>query len=119
MADLPFQHLTNYCKDVRGRGEGGKEAGEQFLVLCQGRSMAADCVLTFRTLATRTGWVDDTLFHNYCFEKGLKLDLQSELACRDPEPEILQIGYTRLSPKEIEHCIHQKLRLYCGQPGHL
>ncbi|KAI2653726.1 Transposon Tf2-9 polyprotein [Labeo rohita] len=45
------------------------------------RRTAADYALTFRTLATQTTWVEDTL--KVLFRRGLCEELQSELACRD------------------------------------
>ncbi len=60
---------------------GGKEAGEQLLSLRQGRGSAADYTFSYRTLAAQTGWPDDPLKLHY--RKGLNMELQSELACRD------------------------------------
>uniref|UniRef100_A0A8C2C1P2 ribonuclease H n=1 Tax=Cyprinus carpio TaxID=7962 RepID=A0A8C2C1P2_CYPCA len=57
------------------------DAGEQLLTLTQGRSSAAEYALSFRTLAAQTTWVEDTL--KLLFRKGLRPELQSELACRD------------------------------------
>uniref|UniRef100_A0A9J8A398 CCHC-type domain-containing protein n=1 Tax=Cyprinus carpio carpio TaxID=630221 RepID=A0A9J8A398_CYPCA len=65
-----FEHSTE-------RGD----AGEQLLTLTQGRSSAAEYALSFRTLAAQTTWVEDTL--KLLFRKGLRPELQSELACRD------------------------------------
>lgn len=138
--------LQRFC-EILEHPEGGKEAGEQLLVLCQGKSTAKEYALT--------GWVDDPL--KLLFQKGLNQELQSELACHDEgrnldqfinlsvridnlirsrcptrdssalaavpsassDPEPMQIGYMRLSPEEKERRIRQKLCLYCGQPVHL
>ncbi len=61
--------------------EGGEEAGEQILMLRQGKNMAAEFALIFCTLAAQTAWSDDPL--KLHFHKGLNLELQAELACRD------------------------------------
>ncbi len=43
--------------------------------------MAAEYALLFRTLEAQTTWVEDTL--KLLFRRGLNLELQSELVCRD------------------------------------
>ncbi len=58
-----------------------KVAGEQLLMLNQGRGAAAEYALSFRTLAAQTDWTEDAL--KLLFRKGLSLELQSEMACRD------------------------------------
>ncbi len=68
-------------KEVYEDPAGGKEAGEQLLSLCQGRSPVADYALSFRTLAAQTGWLDDPL--RLHFRRRLSPELESELACRD------------------------------------
>ncbi len=47
----------------------------------QGRNTAAEFALAFLTLAAQTGWPDDPL--KLHFHRGLSLELQTELACRD------------------------------------
>lgn len=76
-----FTQFLQQFQDVFEHPAGGKGAGEQLLTLSQGHSTAADYALTFRTLAAQTNWVDDTL--KLLYRKGLNLELQSELACRD------------------------------------
>ncbi len=76
-----FRAFIQRFKEVFEHPAGGKEAGEQLLSLRQGRSSAADYVLSFRTLAAQTGWPDDPLKLHY--RKGLNTELQSELACCD------------------------------------
>ncbi|KAI2653667.1 Transposon Tf2-9 polyprotein [Labeo rohita] len=72
--------LQHFC-EVFEHPAGGKSAGDQLLSLSQGKRTAADYALTFRTLATQTTWVEDTLKVQFC--RGLCHELQSELACRD------------------------------------
>ncbi len=67
-------------KEVFDHPARGKSAGEQ-LMLNQGRRAAAEYALSFRTLAAQTDWTEDAL--KLLFRKGLSLELQSELACRD------------------------------------
>lgn len=43
--------------------------------------VSAEYALTFRMLAAQTTWVDDTMKLLFC--KGLNMELQSELTCRD------------------------------------
>ncbi len=59
-------------------GQGG---GWAVISSTSGRSTAADYALSFRTLSAQTGWADDPL--KLLFRKGLSMELQSELACRD------------------------------------
>ncbi|MGL5598257.1 MAG: hypothetical protein ACRDDA_09130, partial [Aeromonas sp.] len=73
--------FLQYFRQVFEHAEGGKEAGELLLALRQGKQTAAEYALTFRTQAAQTSWVEDTL--KLLFRKGLNMDLQSELACRD------------------------------------
>lgn len=76
-----FAAFLQSFKEVFEHPEGGKSAGDQLLTLTQGRSTAAEFALQFRTLAAQTNWVEDTL--KLLFRKGLNLELQAELACRD------------------------------------
>ncbi len=72
-----FRAFIQRFKEVFKHPAEGKEAGEQLLSLRQGRSPAADYVLSFRTLAAQTGWPDDPLKLHY--RQGLNMELQSEL----------------------------------------
>ncbi len=83
-----FRVFIQRFKEVFEHPAGGKEAGEQLLSLRQGGSSAADYALSFRTLASQTGWPDDPLKLHY--RKGLKMELQSELTCRDEERSLEQ-----------------------------
>ncbi len=76
-----FTRFLQRFREVFEHPAGGKEVGEQLLALRQGRSTAADYALSFRTLSAQTGWADDPL--KLLFRKGLSMELQSELACRD------------------------------------
>ncbi len=76
-----FTRFLQRFREVFEHPAGGKEVGEHLLALRQGRSTAADYALSFRTLSAQTGWADDPL--KLLFRKGLSMELQSELACRD------------------------------------
>ncbi|KAL0152565.1 hypothetical protein M9458_052288 [Cirrhinus mrigala] len=64
------------------------EAGEQIYQLRQGRRTAAEYALEFRTLAAQSGWNDGPLKLHY--RRGLRPDLQVELACRDEDLSLNQ-----------------------------
>ncbi len=76
-----FEVFLQRFKEVFDHPAGGKSAGEQLLMLNQGRKTAAEYAVSFRTLAAQTDWTEDAL--KLMFRKGLSLELQSELACRD------------------------------------
>ncbi len=76
-----FESFLQRFRAVFDLPEGGDGAGEQILTLKQGRNTAAEFALAFRTLAAQTGWPDDPL--KLHFRRGLSLELQTELACRD------------------------------------
>ncbi|MGL5565866.1 MAG: DUF4939 domain-containing protein, partial [Plesiomonas sp.] len=76
-----YREFLKRFREIFEHPEGGKEAGELLLELRQGKQTVAEYALTFCTLAAQTQWVDDTL--KLLFRKGLNLELQSELACRD------------------------------------
>ncbi|KAL0173541.1 hypothetical protein M9458_029509, partial [Cirrhinus mrigala] len=76
-----FKEFLRRFKEVFDYPEGGEGAGEQILMLRQGKNTAAEFALTFRTLAAQTGWPDEPL--KLHFRKGLSHELQAELACRD------------------------------------
>ncbi|KAL0151304.1 hypothetical protein M9458_053495 [Cirrhinus mrigala] len=76
-----FDAFLHHFREVFEHPARGKSAGDQLLGLSQGRRTAADYALTFRTLATQTTWVEDTL--KVLFRRRLCQELQSELACRD------------------------------------
>ncbi len=81
---MSFPSFTDFLRQFREVFEhtaGGKEAGEQQLALPQGKDTAADYSLTFRTLAAQTGWGNGPL--KLLYRKGLSIELQTELACRD------------------------------------
>uniref|UniRef100_A0A9J8AHZ8 ribonuclease H n=1 Tax=Cyprinus carpio carpio TaxID=630221 RepID=A0A9J8AHZ8_CYPCA len=68
-------------REVFEHSASGKDAGEELIVLRQGRSTTAEYTLAFCTLAAQTGWKDKPL--RLFYRKGLNHDLQSELACRE------------------------------------
>ncbi|KAI2650489.1 Retrotransposon-derived protein PEG10 [Labeo rohita] len=76
-----FQAFLQRFKEVFQPSAESGEAGEQIIALKQGRRTAADYALSFRTLATQSGWNDGPLKLHY--RKGLNAELQVELACRD------------------------------------
>ncbi len=76
-----FDFFLQCFKEVFDYPAGGRGAGEQLLALSQGRTTAAEYALAFRTLAAQTTWVEDTL--KLLFRRGLNMELQAELACRD------------------------------------
>uniref|UniRef100_A0A4W5NCV1 Retrotransposon gag domain-containing protein n=1 Tax=Hucho hucho TaxID=62062 RepID=A0A4W5NCV1_9TELE len=76
-----FGTFLQRFREIFEHPEGGMRADDRLLALSQGRNTAAEYALTFRTLAAQTDWVESTL--KLLFRKGLSLELQSELACRD------------------------------------
>ncbi len=76
-----FDAFLQHFRNVFEHPANGRSAGDQLLILSQGRKPAAEYALLFRTLAAQTIWVEDTL--KLLFRRGLNLELQSELACRD------------------------------------
>ncbi|KAL0154119.1 hypothetical protein M9458_050578 [Cirrhinus mrigala] len=76
-----FATFLQSFKEVFQPSSESGEAGEAIVKLRQGRRTAADYALDFRTLAAQSGWNDGPLKLHY--RKGLNLDLQVELACRD------------------------------------
>ncbi|KAK2867740.1 hypothetical protein Q8A67_025857 [Cirrhinus molitorella] len=76
-----FAAFVSRFKEVFQQSADGKEAGEQLMALKQGRGSAADYALTFRTLAAQSDWNEGPLKLHY--RKGLNMELQAELACRD------------------------------------
>ncbi len=78
-----FDFFLQRFKEVFDHPAGGRDAGEQLLgeSQSQGRTTAAEYALAFRTLAAQTTWVEDTL--KLLFRRGLNVELQVELACRD------------------------------------
>ncbi len=76
-----FQVFLQSFEEVFDHPAGGRSAGEQLLMLNQGRGAAAEYALSFCTLTAQTDWTEDAL--KLLFRKGLSLELQSELACRD------------------------------------
>ncbi|KAI2662464.1 Retrotransposon-derived protein PEG10 [Labeo rohita] len=76
-----FATFLRSFKEVFQPTPESSEAGELIVSLRQGRRLAADYTLDFRTLAAQSGWNDGPLKLHY--RKGLNPDLQVELACRD------------------------------------
>ncbi len=76
-----FDTFLQQFREVFEHSADERNAGDQLLTLSQGRKPAAEYALSFRTLAAKTNWVEDTL--KLLFRRGFNLELQSELACRD------------------------------------
>ncbi len=76
-----FKVFLQRIKEVFDHPAGGRSAGEQLLMLNHGRRAAAEYALSFRTLAAQTDWTEDAW--KLLFRKGLSLEHQSELACRN------------------------------------
>ncbi|KAL0150648.1 hypothetical protein M9458_054065, partial [Cirrhinus mrigala] len=76
-----YQSFLHQFREVFDHSAGGKEPGEELLLLKQGTSTAADYTLTFCTLAAQTGWDPKPL--KFIYRCGLNEELQAELACRD------------------------------------
>lgn len=47
------------------------------------------------------------------------IDYNTTTLPNSSDPELMQVGFTRISSEEIDRCIRQNLFLYCGQPRHL
>lgn len=74
------------------------------------------------TLIARVIRLDNRLLER-SLVKGSKCPcLQSPLdlpaATEETDPEPIQLGGTRLSPKEHDRCMRERCCLYCGKPGH-
>ncbi len=76
-----FDAFLQRFREVFEHSAGGGNAGKQLLALSQGRTTTAEFALAFRKLAAQTTWVEDTL--KLLFRRGLNMELQAELACRD------------------------------------
>ncbi len=84
-----FNIFLQHFREVFEHPAEGRSAGDQLLTLSQGRKLAAEYALSFRTLAAQTTWVEDTL--KLLFQRGLNLELQSELACRDEGKSLSEV----------------------------
>ncbi len=84
-----FNIFLQHFREVFEHPAEGRSAGDQLLTLSQGRKSAAEYALSFRTLAAQTTWVEDTL--KLLFQRGLNLELQSELACRDEGKSLSEV----------------------------
>ncbi|KAL0190863.1 hypothetical protein M9458_013561, partial [Cirrhinus mrigala] len=91
---------------------GGKSAGEQLLALTQGEGTAAEFALAFRTLAAQTTWVEDTL--KLLFRRGLSMDLQTELACRDEGRSLKEFIELTI---HIDNLIRSRRQIRSGNPS--
>ncbi len=88
-----FKTFLQQFREVFEHSGDGRNAGDQPLTLSQGRKPAAEYALTFRTLAAQNSWVEDTLKLLFLSSnsRGLNLELQSELACRDKGRSLSEI----------------------------
>ncbi|KAK3566740.1 hypothetical protein QTP86_004452 [Hemibagrus guttatus] len=82
--DCLFQtSYTCFVKQLRDVFEypaGGKDVSTRLLQLSQGRRLAAEYAIEFRTLAAQSGWNDVAL--KAVFQCSLNIELQAELACK-------------------------------------
>ncbi len=76
-----FDTFLQHFRNVFEHPADARSAGDQLLILSQGRRPAAEYALLFRTLAAQ-----DYMGRGHSkiiVSRGLNLELQSELACRD------------------------------------
>lgn len=104
---MSFPSFTDFLRQFREvfkHTAGGKEAGEQLLMLRQGKDTAADYSLTFRTLAAQNGWDNGPL--KLLYLKGLSTELQTELACRDEGKTLEQFIDLAIRLNNLLHSQH-------------
>ena len=101
-----FRAFLQQFRNVFEHSTAEGDPGEQLLKLSQGRNTAADYALTFRTLAAQTNWIEDT--HKTLFRKGLTVELQSELACRDEGRSLNE--YINLTI-QVDNLMHSRRRV--------
>lgn len=82
-----FHNFLTQFRSVFEHTAGGESAEENLLNITQGNRTAADYALAFRTLAAQAGWEEKTL--KLLYRRGLNHELQTELACRDEERDLL------------------------------
>ncbi|XP_062418964.1 uncharacterized protein LOC134131237 [Pungitius pungitius] len=90
---LSEQHFQAQFKEVFDHPITGKTTGDLLCEIRQGSQTVSDYALRFRTLAAGSGWSETALLTIY--RRGLRPELQAELACRG---DVTQLGdYIRVS----------------------
>ncbi|KAK3526056.1 hypothetical protein QTP70_014676 [Hemibagrus guttatus] len=75
-----YTYFVKQLRDVFEYPAGGKDVSTRLLQLSQGRRLAAEYAIEFRTLAAQSGWNDVAL--KAVFQRILNIELQAELACK-------------------------------------
>ncbi|KAK3557809.1 hypothetical protein QTP86_002691 [Hemibagrus guttatus] len=75
-----YTYFVKQLRDVFEYPAGGKDVSTHLLQLSQGRRLAAEYAIEFRTLAAQSGWNDVAL--KAVFQRSLNIELQAELACK-------------------------------------
>ncbi|KAK3550602.1 hypothetical protein QTP70_000679 [Hemibagrus guttatus] len=75
-----YTYFVKQLRDVFEYPAGGKDVSTRLLQLSQGRRLAAEYAIEFRTLAAQNGWNDVAL--KAVFQCSLNIELQAELACK-------------------------------------
>ncbi|KAK3542134.1 hypothetical protein QTP86_016458, partial [Hemibagrus guttatus] len=75
-----YTYFVKQLRDVFEYPAGGKDVSTRLLQLSQGRRLAAEYAIEFRTLAAQSGWNDVAL--KAMFQSSLNIELQAEHACK-------------------------------------
>ncbi|XP_077953086.1 uncharacterized protein LOC144390462 [Gasterosteus aculeatus] len=109
---LSEQHFQAQFKEVFDHPITGKTTGDLLCEIRQGSQTVSDYALRFRTLAAGSGWSETALLTIY--RRGLRPELQAELACRG---DVTQLGdYIRVSIS-VGHLLESRRPPRAGFPS--
>ncbi|KAK3555047.1 hypothetical protein QTP86_006361 [Hemibagrus guttatus] len=87
---------------------GGKDVSTRLLQLSQGRRLAAEYAIEFRTLAAQSGWNDAAL--KAMFQRSLNMELQAELACKGVDHSFSEYVTLAIQIDNLMHSTHARIK---------
>ncbi|KAK3545878.1 hypothetical protein QTP70_016572 [Hemibagrus guttatus] len=111
-ADRLFQTSYTYfvkqLRDVFEYPAASKDISTRLMQLSQGRRLAADYAIEFRTLTAQSGWNDVAL--KAVFQRSLNIKLQAELACKDEDHSFSEYVTLAIKSDNLMRSNHARIK---------
>ncbi|KAK3523680.1 hypothetical protein QTP70_008614 [Hemibagrus guttatus] len=103
-----YTYFVKQLRDVFEYPAGGKDVSTRLLQLSQGRRLAAEHAIEFRTLAAQSGWNDVAL--KAMFQRRLNIRLQAELACKGVDHSLSEYVTLAIQIDNLMRSTHARIK---------